>query len=122
MCLSNPEPDMLEGAADDIQPLGCSAESGIRGIVQPLVGETQTEQVRDEVLDLCKSLRTIALQILGDAPGIVDIGAHPIHVAFLVVQPPPELPDAVFGVAVLEGVADAGDGAVKIPGAKILEF
>src|SRR6266849_1728796 len=113
---------MLERAADDIQTFCRSADFGVRQIIQPLVGEAQAKQVRDEMLYFGEGLRAIALQILCDTPGIIDVCADPVHVAFLVLQCPAELPDAILGVTVLESVTDTGDGAVKIPGAKILEF
>src|SRR6266478_3828056 len=104
---------MLERAADDIQTFRRSAEFGISQIVQPLVREAQTKQVRNEVLYFGERLRTIALQVLGHTPGIIDISADPIHIAFLVMQCPAELPDAILRITGLESVTDAGGGAVK---------
>src|SRR6266478_3758029 len=113
---------MLECAADDIQTFCCSAEFGIRRVIQPLVGEAQAKQVRDEMLYSGEGLGAIALQILRDTPGIIDIGADPVHVTLFVMQCPVELANAILGVTGLESVADTSDSAVKIPGAKILEF
>src|SRR6266852_2191312 len=113
---------MLERAADDIQTFRRTAQFRVARIVQPLVGKAQAKQVRDEVLYFGEGVRAIALQILRDAPGIIDVGADPVHIAFFVMQRPAELPDAILGVTVLESIPDTGDGAVKVPGTKILKF